>query len=112
MVQFGVGERKLSIKPNAKPVHLSPNHGTALRVAAPAQLKFFGNGYRILHIERSASSGNIAHGAVDDRAALAKDNFPAFNIRRRSLILLFVIGSSCPIVPIAFRLFLHMRRFP
>jgi hypothetical protein len=77
-VQFGPGSENLSIKRNAKTLHLSPNHSTALRVAAPAQLKFLGYGYRILHFERGASSGNIAHGAVDDRAALAKDNFSRF----------------------------------
>ena len=75
---WGRGRKCLSIKPDAEAVHLSPNYSTALHVAIPAQFKFLGYGYRTLHIERGASSGNIAHGAVDDRAALVKDNFSSF----------------------------------
>jgi len=78
LLQLGLGSENLSIKPDAKAVHLSPNHDTGLRVAGPAQLKSLGHGYRIPHMECGASFGNIAHGAVDDRAALAKDNFPGF----------------------------------
>jgi hypothetical protein len=72
------GGENLSAKLDAEAGDLSPNHGTALHVAVPAQFKFLRYGNRILHIEHGASSGDIAHGAVDDRAALAEDNFPGF----------------------------------
>jgi hypothetical protein len=68
----------LLIKSDAKPVHLSPNNCTGKRVAIPSQLKFLWDTYGMLHFERGTSSRNIAHGAVDDRAASAKDNFSGF----------------------------------
>ena len=74
------GSENLSVKPDAEAVLLSPNHGTALHIAIPAQHKFLGRDYWILDIEHGASSGNIAHGAADDRAALVKDNFPGFEL--------------------------------
>jgi hypothetical protein len=79
-VSYSLGSvnESLSVKLDAEAVHFPPNHGTELHFAVPAQFNFLGYGYRIEHAEHGTSSGNIAHGAVDDRGALVKDNFPGF----------------------------------